>query len=86
MLAVRLVANRAEQAKVERKLQNATNPTRIAELQARLKRLKQREQEFIAQLGTTRPKRRSCWREAKSLVAQEGGAQAAEADTRALPS
>src|SRR6476646_7084993 len=49
-LAVRLVANRAEQAKVERKLQKATNPTRIAELQARLKRLRRREQEIIAQL------------------------------------
>ena len=71
VLAVRLVANRAEQAKVERKLQNATNPARIAELQARLKRLKQREQESSPSCGATRPKPRSCCAEAKSLKAQK---------------
>ncbi|HSS54655.1 MAG TPA: MMPL family transporter [Gaiellales bacterium] len=70
-LAVRLVANRAEQAKVERKLQKATNPTRIAELQARLKRLKQREQEIIAQLRHDKAEAKKLLREAKSLVAKK---------------
>ena len=70
-LAVRLVANRAEQAKIERKLQNATNPTRIAELQARLKRLKRREQEIIAQLRHDKAEAKKLLREAKSLVAKK---------------
>jgi uncharacterized membrane protein YdfJ with MMPL/SSD domain len=70
-LAVRLVANRAEQAKVERKLQKATNPTRIAELQARLKRLKRREQEIIAQLRHDKAEAKKLLREAKSLVAKK---------------
>src|SRR6478735_5880639 len=70
-LAVRLVANRAEQAKVERKLQKATNPTRIAELQARLKRLRRREQEIIAQLRHDEAEAKKLLREAKSLVAKK---------------
>src|SRR6478672_5974233 len=70
-LAVRLVANRAEQAKVERKLQKATNPTRIAELQARLKRLRRREQEIIAQLRHDEGDAKKLLREAKSLVAKK---------------
>jgi uncharacterized membrane protein YdfJ with MMPL/SSD domain len=70
-LAVRLGANRAEQAKVERKLQKATNPTRIAELQARLKRLKRREQEIIAQLRHDKAEAKKLLREAKSLVAKK---------------
>src|SRR6478752_4278963 len=70
-LAVRLVANRAEQAKVERKLQKATNPTRIAELQARLKRLRRREQEIIAQLRHDEADAKKLLREAKSLVAKK---------------
>ena len=70
-LAVRLVANRAEQAKVVRKLQNAMNPKRIAELQARLKRLKRREQEIIAQLRHDKAEAKKLLREAKSLVAKK---------------
>jgi uncharacterized membrane protein YdfJ with MMPL/SSD domain len=70
-LAVRLVVNRAEQAKIKRKLQNATNPTRIAELQARLRRLKRREQEIIAQLRHDKAEAKKLLREAKSLVAKK---------------
>jgi uncharacterized membrane protein YdfJ with MMPL/SSD domain len=70
-LAVRLVVNRAEQAKIKRKLQNATNPTRIAELQARLRRLKRREQEIIAQLRHDKAEAKKLLREAKSLVVKK---------------
>jgi uncharacterized membrane protein YdfJ with MMPL/SSD domain len=70
-LAVRLVANRAEQAKVERKLQKATNPTRIAELRARLKRLQRREQEIIAQLRHDKAEAKKLLREAEALVAKK---------------
>jgi uncharacterized membrane protein YdfJ with MMPL/SSD domain len=70
-LAVRLVANRAEQAKVERKLQNATNPTRIAELQARLKRLKRREQEIITQLRHDKAEAKKLLHQAEALVAKK---------------
>jgi predicted RND superfamily exporter protein len=70
-LAVRLVVNRAAQAKVERKLQNATNPTRIAELQARLKRLKQREREFIAQLRHDKAEAKKLLHQAEALVAKK---------------
>jgi uncharacterized membrane protein YdfJ with MMPL/SSD domain len=70
-LAVRLVANRAEQAKVEAKLQKATNPTRIAELNARLKRLQRREREIIAQLMHDKAEAKKLLREAKSLVAKK---------------
>ncbi len=70
-LAVRLVVNRAAQAKVERKLQNATNPTRIAELQARLKRLKRREQEFIAQLRHDKAEAKKLLHQAEALLAKK---------------
>ncbi len=70
-LAARLVVNRAAQAKVERKLQNATNPTRIAELQARLKRLKRREQEFIAQLRHDKAEAKKLLHQAEALLAKK---------------
>jgi uncharacterized membrane protein YdfJ with MMPL/SSD domain len=70
-LAVRLVVNRAEQAKIKRKLQNATNPTRIAELKARLRRLKRREQDIIAQLRHDKAEAKKLLHEAKSLVAKK---------------
>jgi uncharacterized membrane protein YdfJ with MMPL/SSD domain len=71
VLAVRLVANRAEQAKIERKLAKATNPVRIAELKARLKRLKQREQDVIAELRRDKREAKKLLAEAKSLKAQK---------------
>jgi uncharacterized membrane protein YdfJ with MMPL/SSD domain len=70
-LAVRLVVNRAAQARVERKLQNATNPTRIAELHARLKRLKRREQEFIAQLRHDKAEAKKLLHQAEALLAKK---------------
>ena len=82
-LAVRLVANRAEQAKIKRKLQNATNPMRIAELQARLKRLKRREQEIIAQLQARQGRSEEAAARGEVAGGQEGGAEAAEADPTA---
>ena len=70
-LAGRLVVNRAAQAKVERKLQNATNPTRIAELQARLNRLKQRERELIAQLRHDKAEAKKLLHQAEALLVKK---------------
>jgi uncharacterized membrane protein YdfJ with MMPL/SSD domain len=70
-LAIRLGANRAEQAKIERKLQNATNPTRIAELQARLARVKRREREIIAQLKHDKAEAKKLLHQAEALVAKK---------------
>jgi uncharacterized membrane protein YdfJ with MMPL/SSD domain len=71
MLAERLVVNRVAQAKIERKLQNATNPTRIHELEARLSRLKGRERELIAQLRQDKAEAKKLLHEAKSVLAKK---------------
>jgi len=70
-VAVQLAANHREQAKIERKLANATNPARIAELEARLARLKSREKQLRAELRADGHQAVKLIKQAEALKAQK---------------